>query len=218
MVERAVSAADPAGDAPGVYAVFRQKYAALHDVPVRGQPDVLVLSRGDDRRHERADGEQAHLHEDQRAEVHLPADKERVGGHQLRPDAAGVLPVRGDRRRGVLLEIHHDPLSDPLPDGLQHRRGADSVGAVRVFPGYFVPVRRVYDAADVYVGDLLHGGQLFAGNSAGVFAQPGVLRDQVCAPGGAGWRDPLRAVPFAAGSLCGAGAATWRAGVQEEEP
>ena len=94
-VEHSVSASDSAGHEPGVHPVLRQKYAALHDVPVRGQPDVLVLPRGDNRRHERADEQCAHLHEDQRAQIHVPADEERFGNHQLRPDAAGVLPVCG---------------------------------------------------------------------------------------------------------------------------
>ena len=159
-MERAVAAADAAGDEAGVHAVFRADDAAFYDIPFLREPGVFVFQRIDEPGDAVADGKRGDLHKGEHPEVPVSAVEECADADQFRADAVRVFCVLRAGPDHVYVEIHPAGVSHCVPGAVQHRGGAGSVGAVCVFPGHPVPVVGIYDAADVHVGDLLYDRQV----------------------------------------------------------
>ena len=133
-MEPALSAADAAGHAAGVYAVFRGDHGALHHLFVLRKPDLRVFQRVNRTGHDILTGKRRYFLQGQCAEVSVFAVEKHSGHDKLRPNAAGVFPVLHSGRHHMHLEVRPAAVPHLLPGPVQYWCRTDSFGPVHVLP------------------------------------------------------------------------------------
>ena len=192
-LEHALAPADAAGAQDRLHAVLRTRHAALHHLPFLRTAGIRLVCGVFQRRDAQSLQQRGHLHQGERAEVHVPLLLQRPDHPELLPYDAGLLLLLLAGRHRLYLEV--PAVAVPRRDNaaLQRRAGDGALGAVHVLPRHGLPVGRVPAASHVRLGDLLPRGLDGAAAAGGIRLEPRVPPHLVFPRGGA---PRVRAVPF----------------------